>query len=163
MSELIKTDFEAIYSATSGGAAVFKDNTNEEIGANDMRSFGKDISDSLLFTYFINRIAANTSGATITLDFITGRIKVFVPTVGLSANNKTIAFDNYASAMFFDFPFTIDSGFYLQFPSNVFMNSFDGNWNTSTKRWTCPETGRYRMHGTYDGTDWDIDIYGPRN
>jgi hypothetical protein len=48
MAELNKTDFDTIYVQNSGASAVFKDNTTEDIGANDMRDFGRDIKDSFL-------------------------------------------------------------------------------------------------------------------
>lgn len=48
MAQLNKTDFEAKYAAPTGGAAVFKDNTTGDIGADDMRSLGDDIADSFL-------------------------------------------------------------------------------------------------------------------
>lgn len=49
MAQINKSDFDAIYVQNAGGAAVFKDNTTEDIGANDMRDFAEDIKDSIFF------------------------------------------------------------------------------------------------------------------
>lgn len=150
--------------------AIFADNTDREISEEDMRDFRQDVSDSFLNidTNFRDLLLVDVSGSSFTIafgDFSVGAVVIHRIHTG-SANigaNKSVAFSGEAAGNKFDFVFTMTAGFYLQFPSNVFKNSFDGNWGASDHKWTCPETGRYRMHGTFDGTNWDIDIYGPRN
>jgi hypothetical protein len=48
MAEINKTDFDTKYVQNSGVAALFKDNTTEDISASDIRTFAEDIKDSLL-------------------------------------------------------------------------------------------------------------------
>jgi hypothetical protein len=66
MAELNKTDYEAKFAANTGGAAVFKDNTTEDIGANDMRALGLDTKDSAMFLQdnFIDEDSFATDSAT---------------------------------------------------------------------------------------------------
>lgn len=138
-------------------AGYFIDNTSGLITALKGRTALGDVVAS-----FFNRldhpefISVSTSGATITLDLDSDRLKNFKGSAAIGAA-KAIAFDNVGGAAVIpSFRFTLSGAYALTFPSNVKMS--DVRWNSGTKVWTPLDAGDYEARMTYDGTNWYVTI-----
>lgn len=107
------------------------------------------------------RVAVLTTGGTIALDMSLSQERVFVGSSDIAAN-KIITISNITNAIRFELIFVLSDTYYLEFPINFNMLSqYDGgSWDSSTKRLTL-DVGGYRIQGRYDGTNWQIDVYGP--
>jgi hypothetical protein len=99
----------------------------------------------------------STAGGTVTLDF-NGKIIVIFTGSAVFGGAKIIAYSNDSLALKFDFMFQIGNVSHaLTFPSNTRMN--DIRFNSITKIWaSIAEIGFFKAHGTFDGTNWWIDI-----
>ncbi len=156
MAELSKADYEGKYNHPSTG--LFKDNTTNDIEAEDVRAEVEDTSDS-----FVNRIdemdifSVDTTGATLTLDFGSGVLAYSKRFFGSAsfATPKTIALGNNTNANHFTFIFTItDVAATLTFPSG--FKSSDSRFSSLV--FTSLETGTFKMTADYDGTSWYCDF-----
>jgi hypothetical protein len=155
-----KATFETLYGSAG---TTFPNNTSGLISEEDMRTFGQDIKDS---AHFIegNRASLNTSGA-LTINMDSNFYRAFVGSAAIAAN-KTATITNVANAVEFKLFLEFSGSYYLQFPSNCYMvDVYEGGiWDNSTKRLTlgiAATTTKYRIIGTFDGTDWQIDVVGP--
>ena len=156
MAELSKADYEGKYNHATTG--LFKDNTTEDIEAVDVRAEVTDTANS-----FVNRIdemdiySADTSGATITLDFGTNILaysRRFYGSASFSTP-KTIALGNSTNANHFTFIFTItDVVGTLTFPAG--FKSSDTRFVSLV--FTSSETGTFKMTADFDGTSWYADF-----
>lgn len=141
--------YESLY-GTSG--SLFPDNTTREISEADLRSFGQDSKDSLVFR--LPPQSVDTSGA-ITLNFKNASDVIFYGSAQISAN-KVISFSNSTNATKLTFLFDLSGTQTLTFPSSCLMN--DIRWDSGTKIWSALNSGKYKMTGINDGTNWWVDI-----
>lgn len=99
----------------------------------------------------------STAGGTITLDMDSKVQRIFVGSASF-ATPKTIAMSNTTNALVFNlFVNVTNLAAVLTVPADWFMSDlqFDGT------EWTPPETGRYELGGSFDGTNWWVKIQGP--
>lgn len=141
--------YESLY-GTSG--SLFPDNTTREISEADLRSFGQDSKDSLVFR--LPPQSVDTSGA-ITLNFKNASDVIFYGSAQISAN-KVISFSNSTNATKLTFLFDLSGTQTLTFPSSCLMN--DIRWNSGTKVWSSLEAGKYKAFANFDGTNWYLEI-----
>jgi hypothetical protein len=100
---------------------------------------------------------AVTSGGTIALDLEFGKIKSFYPSHDVAAN-KAVVPSNYDNAIKVILFLNITGAYTLTFPVGSYHQDFAGGWAANV--WTCADPGRYRIEMYWDGTVWQIDIYG---
>jgi len=153
--ELSKADYQDKYNDSSTG--LFKTNTDNSIGSNDLRSEVEDTSDS-----FVGRVdecglvSVSTSGD-ITLDFGSLILAYSRRFVGSSsfAVPKNVVLSNNTNANHFTFIFNItDTAATLTFPAG--FESSDTRFVTLV--FTSLETGKFKCTGDYDGTSWLVDF-----
>lgn len=158
MAQLSKSAFLAKW------LTIFADNVTRDISEEDMRDFRQDIADSFWnkdddALTSVQTAQADTSGATITLDFDSGSDYVFVGSASF-ATAKTIALDNDTNALRLVFLFQITNvAATLTFPSSFTMS--DALWNSSSQVWTALDTGKFKARAEFDGTNWHMEITGP--
>lgn len=115
----------------------------------------EDAADSfVMFEDLIESQEVVTSGA-ISLNFLNNPDLTFYGDAQISAN-KVVTFDNATNALRFTFLFDLSSTHSLTLPSTVIMD--DIRWNNSTKIWTALNSGKYKMTGIFDETNWWVDI-----
>lgn len=140
--------------------------TNAELNTGSDAS--KIIAPSIFATskYPLESQSVSTAGGTITLDYDLGNAddaiqKIFIGSASF-AGSKTIALSNATNALVFSFHFTVTNvAATLVCPASFTMSSVD--WNSGSDTWTPPATGAYEMTGTFDGTNWRVNISGPFN
>lgn len=101
--------------------------------------------------------STSTAAGTITLDMSSQSMKMFVGSASF-ATPKTIAMSNTTGSLLFNLFINVtDVAAVITVPADWFMADiqFDGT------AWTPPETGRYELGGSFDGTNWWIKIQGP--
>lgn len=141
--------FESLY-GTSG--SLFPDNTTREISEADLRSFGQDAKDSLVFRLPPQSVDVSSA---ITLNFKNASDVTFYGAAQITGN-KVISFSNSTNANRLTFVFDLSSTHTLTLPNSVIMD--DIRWNSGTKVWSALNSGKYKMTGINDGTNWWIDI-----
>ena len=159
MAELSKADYEGKYNHATTG--LFKDNTTEDIEAQDVRAEVEDTADS-----FVNRLdemdifSSDTTGATITLDFGSTVLAYSRRFYGSSsfATAKAIALGNSTNANHFTFFFEItDVAATLTFPAG--FKSGDTRYNNpSALIFTSNEIGIFKVTGEYNGSSWILEF-----
>jgi len=136
-------------------AAVIRDET--AIGGNTkLRVYNMlvDFADSMQL--ILDLVSPSTASGTITFDFELKQSRRFQGSASFSTP-KTIAFSNDTNALSFEFFFNItDAAAVLTFPSTVKMD--DIRWDTGAKEWTPDDTGWFKGHAEFNGTNWLIDI-----
>lgn len=152
------TQFKSLFGLSG---TVFPDNTTGQISEEDMRQFGEDIADSLLFNsdLLTNTSVVTTSG-TITLNFANTRDRIFYGATSFSTT-KTIALSNDSLAKRLTFIFQItDTAAILTFPSSFRMS--DAMWGANgAYTWQALDVGTYKAKAEFDGTLWYLDMFGP--
>jgi hypothetical protein len=156
MAKLTKSAFLSKY------ASIFADNSTREISEEDLRDFRLDIADSFLNIADAKSIQSlDTTGSTITINMLSLDFLQFLGSATIGAS-KAVAFSNTTYALKFVAMIESSGAYTLDFPANTIMQDFysGGIWDNSTKVLTLA-TGKYRIEGTYDGTTWQLDLYGP--
>lgn len=105
----------------------------------------------------LTEVTVDESGSPVTLNMNGNQEQLFVGTPAISAP-VTIQMTNVTSALRFTYFFNLSGLSALTLPSNFILN--DARWNNGTKVWTPLDTGNYKMVGTYDGTNWWVEITG---
>jgi hypothetical protein len=108
-------------------------------------------------TNVVDQVSASTAAGTITLDMNSQLQRSFVGSASF-ATPKTIALSNTTNALFFNLFINVTNvAAVVTVPADWFMSDiqFDGT------AWTPPETGRYELGGSFDGTNWWVKIQGP--
>lgn len=137
-------------------AAVIRDET--AIGGNTKTRIYNmliDMIDSFMLILDISSVV--TTGGTITFDFLLKQKNKFMGATGF-ATPKTIAFSNDTNALEFDFVLNITNvAAILTFPASVIMD--DVRWEaTGAQEWEPDNTGFFKGHAEFDGTNWLVDI-----
>ncbi len=140
--------------------------TPDDGTGDDLRTGGDKINDNFTELYAavaalfnVDILTVSTTGGTITLNFGSEEMRIFVGSASFSAA-KAIALSNSTVARKFDFIFTITNvSAVLTFPAAFIMD--DIRWNTSTQEWTPEQTGTYKASAVFDGTNWILDISYP--
>lgn len=101
-----------------------------------------------------------TAGASITLPMANKKSRNFVGDAVI-AGNKTILFTNDAYAKELKFYFSLDAPRDLEWPSEVVWQSGFGGWDNDTKIWSGYAAGDYRAELKWNGSVYQMDIYGP--
>ena len=165
MSQLTKSNFETKYN--DGTSGLYKTGQTEGIGSDDHRALVTDIKDSFLnkSDEWVDVSEVDTTGATITLDMDTRRMRSFYGS-DVVDGNRTISFDNAGVALVVpSFRFEVDDLHVFTFPGNTKMS--DALWDSSAKTWTPMDIGEYEMQATYDALSptgtWFVKIFGPFN
>lgn len=107
----------------------------------------------------LNSTTTSTVGGTITLDMNSQVQRIHVASASISGP-KTIAMSNATNALVFAFTIQVTNvAAVLTMPGNWVMSSvnFDGT------AWTPPSTGFFKFAGTYDGSNWFVNVAGPYN
>lgn len=155
-------EFISKYNHASNG--VFKAGQTNGISSEDMRELVTDITSLTdipitAASANLNTDSADTTGATITLDFDSGSDYIFVGSASF-ATAKTIALSNDTNALRFAFHFQITNvAAVLEFPSSFTMS--DARWNDSDHEWTSLDIGKFKAKAEFDGSDWNLEIFGP--
>lgn len=154
MSVLTKTNYLAKYGVLG---TTFPDNTVGAISESDMRDFGQDTADSLLFSSAsIDVSTVSTASGTITLNFDSRSERIFLGSASF-ATPKTIALSNATNALVLDFEFNItNAAAILTFPSSFTMS--DVRWDSGAKTWEPSDLGVFKAHAYFNGTNWRLDI-----
>lgn len=153
MAQYTRAQFEALYALL---ATQFPDNTTGLITELIMRTFGKDLSDSFVIKKTdYAPISADTTGATITLNFSNNGTATFFGSASF-ASPKTIAHSNASNAVRYEFTFEITNIAAVLTFTGYKMS--DVRWDAGAGEWTPAETGKYKATAINDGTDWIIDI-----
>lgn len=103
--------------------------------------------------------STNTTTVPIVIDFL------HLDNVRFKGSNtigaaKTWSFDNDESAKQFSLLFELTTTDQQTFPASVIMS--DGRWELDgAKIWTPLSIGKYKMQGTFDGSNWWVEINGP--
>jgi hypothetical protein len=140
-----------------GGATAAKDVTFTPAGniaATDVQAAIEELDSEKAD---ITSASASTAGGTITLDMSSQKMKMFVGSASF-ATPKTIAMSNTTGSLVFNLFINVTNvAAVLTVPADWFMSDiqFDGT------AWTPPETGRYELGGSFDGTNWWVKIQGP--
>jgi hypothetical protein len=93
----------------------------------------------------------------IVLNFDGRKNRKFVTTANIAAP-KTITATNDTNKGHFDYTFPISNvAGVLTCPTTFKMNDVRKSGND----WTPDSVGRYKWIGDWDGTNWNIDVYGP--
>jgi len=157
--ELSKADYQDKYNDSSTG--LFKTNTDNSIGSNDLRSEVEDTSDS-----FVGRVdecglvSVSTSGD-ITLDFGSLILAYFRRFVGSAsfAVAKNVTLSNSTNANHFTFIFEIThTDAVLDFGAGSTFISGDGRFTSADQKFTPDAIGKYKITGDFDGTNWFLDF-----
>ncbi len=120
---------------------------------------GSSITTTISTKYAVDLSTPSTAGGTVTLDLNSQFQRMFLGSASF-ATGKTMAVTNITNSRVFDFNFEVTNvAATLTLPAIWLMA--DSNFNTGTRIWTPPATGKYEMSGTYDGTNWRIKIAGP--
>lgn len=105
----------------------------------------------------LTSVSTSTAGGTITLDMNSQIQRMHVGSASF-ATPKTIAMSNTTGSLVFNlFIEVTDVAAVLTVPASWIMADihFDGT------TWTPPETGKYELGGSFDGTNWWVKIQGP--
>lgn len=114
---------------------------------------------NLTAKYILDEATPSTASGTVTLDMNSQIQRMFVGSATF-ATSKTIALSNTTNALVFNFHFEVTNvAGTLVYPVGFLMA--DSNYNSGTRTWTPPSTGKYELGGSYDGTSWKIKIAGP--
>lgn len=101
---------------------------------------------------------ADTSGATITLDFELKMERMFIGSASF-ATAKTIALSNDGNALVLNFVCTITNvAGTVDFPTTFTMQTTDSRWTDASHRFTPATTGKHEFSATWDGTDWNLKV-----
>jgi hypothetical protein len=108
----------------------------------------------------LDRVAVDTSGAVITINWADKKQRVWKGSDALAAPAE-IEFDNDANAIHGRIFLQItDLAAIITFPANVIMNDA-GFEATNPNEWEPGEIGKYLFDITYDGVDYTVLIFGP--
>jgi len=154
MSLRTRTTYKTLYGSSG---TTFPDNTTAEISEGDMRTFGEDNADTFVLNSDLAVTSVSTASSTITLAFASAVKKTFNGSASF-AGPKTIAHSNDSLAVELKFLFEITNvAAVLTPPASYLMSDprFDGT------DWTPLDTGKYKMVGDFDGTNWSVEILGP--
>lgn len=152
------TQFKSLFGLSG---TVFPDNTTGQISEEDMRQFGEDIADSLLFNSdLLTNTVVDTSLGTIFLPFSGTRDRIFYGSSSFSSS-KFISLSSSSNAKRLTFIFQItDTAAILTFPSSFRMS--DAMWGANgAYTWQGLDVGTYKAKAEFDGTLWYLDMFGP--
>jgi hypothetical protein len=156
MTQLSKSAIVTKFNDASTG--IFKTGQSRGIGSDDMRTLITDLTDSL-FNIITDAlpVSADTSGATITLNFSNNAAPTFFGSASF-ATAKAIAHSNDANGAKYSFHFQItDPDAKLTFPAAYIMS--DVRWEAvNPQEWEPADIGKYKATATYDGTNWWLEI-----
>ena len=96
-----------------------------------------------------------TTTATIDLPFASKVERTFSGATTILAG-KTWTISTSTAALRFTLVFTMNGAYTHTFP--VGFQSTDALYNNTTRVWTSLESGKYKVVGTYDGTNWILDF-----
>lgn len=152
MATRLKSNFSGFYNNPSTG--LFKTNTTKDIGSDDARSLVTDLVDSFWQTSVTN--PPITTG-NVDFDFQGCEKGLFVIATNLSTAT-TITLLNTSLAREFTFIVNVTNvAGTLTFPAGFIMS--DVRWEESNpQEFIFGDTGKYKGHAWYDGTNWILDI-----
>lgn len=105
-----------------------------------------------------DRVITSTVG-NIVLNMASKVERVFVGSASFTVN-KSVSFSNAGSAIRATLFVVLTGGCNLTFPANIRKNANAGGWAANV--WTG-DAGAYKIDMMYDGTNWHVDISGPRD
>lgn len=108
----------------------------------------------------LQRVEVDTSG-NIVIDMDSRKDRMFTGSDPITAHSE-LSFSNAANALRFTFFFEIAAGGteVLTLPDTFILD--DGGWDDAEKEWTPSQAGAYKMVGEFDGTNWHVEIHGPK-
>ena len=146
MADLDKNTFVGTYNTQ------FADNTSNDIIAQFLRDFSQDIADSFTQTKYDT---PSIGGSTYTLNFGDRQRGIFI--LPSRAAATIVALSNAANAKELFIILTVSNvAATYEFQSAFVMS--DVRWDSGTNIITFVETGKYKGHAIYDGTNWVLEI-----
>jgi len=153
MATRTEQQYKTLYGSSG---TIFPDNTTAQISEGDVRAFGEDSADSLVFLTNMSVKAINTSGASAAINLNSGKSVNFAgDTIITSA--FTFSISNTTNASYFNLIFAITGVPVITFPGSAWLMN-DIRWNNGARTWTPVEEGLYKLTALWNGTYWFVDI-----
>lgn len=158
MAQYNETNYKSLYGSSG---SIFPDNTVGAISEGDMRQFGQDSADSLMFksVYGLDLVTVDTTPGTLEFDFELKQQRIFKCSPAFGGTSKVINLSNFTNALKFTFIFELSGGAGITFVSiGSGIRMDDARWSLGPDIWIEPGDGKFLGEATYDGTDWFIKI-----